>query len=81
MIERCTSIWEPEAPAVLTVQEYMGTKRNIVYWNISGLLTLCDVNDWRCTSIWEPEAPADLTLSFNIFELIGIEFIETFQGY
>jgi len=34
----------------------------------------------RCTSIWEPEAPADLTFS-NIWEIIGIEFIETFQDY
>jgi len=25
MIERCTSIWEPEAPADLTVHGYMGT--------------------------------------------------------
>jgi hypothetical protein len=62
MIGRCTIIWKTEAPADLTVQEYMGTKRNIVYWNISRLLTLCDVNDWRCTIIWDPEVPADLTL-------------------
>jgi len=37
MIERCTSIWEPEAPADLTFQQYMGTNRNRVYWNISRL--------------------------------------------
>jgi len=38
MIERCTSIWVPEAPADLTVRVYMGTNRNRVYWNISRLL-------------------------------------------
>jgi len=47
MIERCTSIWKPEALAYLTVEEYMGTNRNRVYWNISRLLSLCDVNDWK----------------------------------
>jgi len=31
MIERCTSIWEPEAPTDLTVQVYMGTNRDRVY--------------------------------------------------
>jgi len=31
MIEGCTIICEPEAPAELTVQLYMGTNRNIIY--------------------------------------------------
>jgi len=43
MIESSTSIWEPEAPADLTVQVYMGTNRDRVYWNISRLWTFCDV--------------------------------------
>jgi len=45
MIERCTITCEPEATADLTVQVYMGTNRNIIYSNISRLLTLCDVHD------------------------------------
>jgi len=28
MIERCSSIWEPETPDNLNVQEHMGTSRN-----------------------------------------------------
>jgi len=43
MIGRCTSIWEPELPADLTVQVCMGTNWNRVYWNISRLLSICDV--------------------------------------
>jgi hypothetical protein len=46
MIERCTSNWEPVAPADTAVEVYMGINRNRVYWNISRLLTLCDGNDW-----------------------------------
>jgi hypothetical protein len=47
MIERCTSIWQHEAPADLTVQEYMGTNKYGVPWSSSNLLTLCDVKYWR----------------------------------
>jgi len=45
MIERYTSIWEPEASAELTVRVYMVTNRNRVYFNISSLLKICDEND------------------------------------
>jgi len=31
MIERCTSNWEPDAPADLTVELYMGTNKYRVY--------------------------------------------------
>jgi len=47
MIERCTSNWEPDAPAVLTVEVYMGSNNYRFYWCSSSLLKLCDVNDWK----------------------------------
>jgi len=47
MIEKSSSIWETEAPAVSTVQVYMLTNINKEYWNITRLLTLCDVYDWK----------------------------------
>jgi len=31
MIERCTSNWEPDTPAVLTVEVYMGNNNYTVY--------------------------------------------------
>jgi len=31
MVERCTSIWEPEASADLTVKEYTGNNKYRVY--------------------------------------------------
>jgi hypothetical protein len=50
MNAKCSSIWDPDAPADTAVEVYMGTNRNRVYWNISRQLTLCDSNDWKTYS-------------------------------
>jgi hypothetical protein len=47
MSERCTIWCEPDAPAYINFEVYMGINRDRVCWNISRILKLCDVIDWK----------------------------------